>query len=37
MYTLLFLYTKRLTASVVAHSVYNASAIVSIYLMYYPG
>ena len=36
MYTLLFLHTKRLTASVVAHGVYNASAIVSIYLMYYP-
>ena len=35
-YTLLFLRTQRLTAPIVAHSVYNASAIVSIYLMYYP-
>jgi membrane protease YdiL (CAAX protease family) len=34
-YTLLFLHTQRLTASIVAHSVYNAVAILSIYFMYY--
>ena len=35
LYTLLFLYTKRLTASIVAHGVYNTLAILSLYFMYY--
>ena len=34
-YTLLFLYTKRLTPSIVAHGVYNAGAILSVYVLYY--
>ena len=34
-YTLLFLFTKRLTASIFAHSIYNASAILLTYYVYY--
>ncbi|MEK6478803.1 type II CAAX endopeptidase family protein [Catalinimonas sp. 4WD22] len=34
-YTLLFIYTRRLTASIVAHAVYNATAILSVYYLYY--
>ncbi len=34
-YTLLFLYTGRVTASIVAHSVYNALAILFVYYTYY--
>ncbi|MDR9418543.1 CPBP family intramembrane glutamic endopeptidase [Gracilimonas sp.] len=34
-YTLLFLYTKRLTASMVAHGVYNMTAILFTYYMFY--
>ena len=34
MYTLLFILTKRLTASIVAHVVYNMSAIILTYYMY---
>ncbi len=34
-YTILFLYTKKLTASIVAHGIYNMSAIILTYLMYY--
>ncbi|GGH64830.1 CPBP family intramembrane glutamic endopeptidase [Phaeocystidibacter marisrubri] len=34
MYTLLFVFTKRLTASIVAHGVYNSSAILLTYYMY---
>ncbi len=35
MYTLLFITTKRLTASIVAHGVYNMTAIILTYFMYY--
>lgn len=35
MYTLLFISTKRVTASIVAHGVYNMSAIVLTYYMYF--
>lgn len=35
-YTLLFIYTRRLTASIVAHAVYNATAVLSVYYLYYP-
>jgi membrane protease YdiL (CAAX protease family) len=35
MYTLLFITTKRLTASIVAHGVYNMTAILLTYYMYY--
>lgn len=35
LYTLLFIYTKRLTASMVAHGVYNMSAILLVYYLYY--
>ncbi|RNL87907.1 CPBP family intramembrane metalloprotease [Sinomicrobium pectinilyticum] len=35
MYTLLFLFTKRLTASIVAHGIYNMSAIILTYYMYF--
>ena len=35
MYTLLFLTTKRLTASIVAHGIYNMSAILLTYYIYY--
>ena len=35
MYTLLFIQTKRLTASVVAHGVYNMSAIILTYILYF--
>jgi membrane protease YdiL (CAAX protease family) len=35
MYTLLFLATKRLTASIVAHGVYNMTAIILTYLMFF--
>lgn len=34
-YTLLFIYTKRLTASIIAHTLYNTSAIVLTYFIYY--
>ncbi len=36
MYTLLFITTKRLTASIVAHSVYNMTAILLTYYLYFP-
>lgn len=36
MYTLLFIFTKRLTASIVAHGFYNMCAILLTYYMYYP-
>ncbi|MCK0114419.1 CPBP family intramembrane glutamic endopeptidase [Gelidibacter sp. F63206] len=36
MYTLLFLTTKRLTASIVAHGIYNMSAILLTFYIYYP-
>lgn len=35
MYTLLFVKTKRLTASIVAHGIYNMTAIVLTYWLYY--
>jgi membrane protease YdiL (CAAX protease family) len=35
MYTILFITTKRLTASIVAHGVYNMSAILWVYALYY--
>ncbi len=35
MYTLLFLTTKRLTASIVAHGIYNMTAIILTYYLYY--
>lgn len=35
MYTLLFITTKRLTASIVAHGIYNMSAILLTYWIYY--
>lgn len=35
MYTLLFMLTKRLTASIIAHGVYNMSAILLTYYVYY--
>lgn len=35
MYTLLFIATKRLTASIVAHGIYNMTAIVLTYWMYF--
>lgn len=34
-YTILFIYTRRLTASMLAHAVYNASGILSVYNLYY--
>lgn len=34
-YTLLFLYTKRLTASIMAHGIYNMTAILLTYHLYY--
>lgn len=34
-YTALFLYTKRLTASIIAHGIYNMAAILLTYYMYY--
>lgn len=34
-YTLLFIYTRRLTASMVAHAIYNATAILAVYSRYY--
>jgi membrane protease YdiL (CAAX protease family) len=34
-YTLLFLYTKRLTASIIAHGIYNMTAILLTYHIYY--
>ena len=34
-YTILFLYTKRLTASVVAHGIYNLTAILLTYYIYF--
>ncbi len=36
LYTFLFLKTKRLTASIVAHGIYNMSAILLTYYLYYP-
>jgi len=35
MYTLLFITTKRLTASIVAHGIYNMAAIILTYYIYY--
>jgi membrane protease YdiL (CAAX protease family) len=35
MYTALFIYTGRLSASIVAHSIYNMTAILSVYFIYY--
>ncbi len=35
-YTLLFIFTKRLTAPMVAHGIYNMTAILSTYQLYYP-
>ncbi|MCZ4409076.1 CPBP family intramembrane metalloprotease [Cryomorphaceae bacterium 1068] len=35
MYTILFIGTKRLTASIVAHGIYNMSAIIWVYMLYY--
>ncbi|PHR44230.1 MAG: CPBP family intramembrane metalloprotease [Fluviicola sp.] len=35
MYTLLFITTKRLTASIVAHGIYNMTAIILTYYIYY--
>lgn len=35
-YTLLFIYTGRLTASIVAHGIYNMAAILLTYTIYYP-
>ncbi|WP_108245072.1 CPBP family intramembrane glutamic endopeptidase [Muricauda brasiliensis] len=35
LYTILFIWTKRLTASIVAHGVYNASAIILTYSIYF--
>lgn len=35
LYTILFIWTKRLTASMVAHGVYNASAIILTYSIYF--
>lgn len=35
MYTMLFLYTKRLTAPIIAHGIYNASAIILTYYIYF--
>jgi len=34
-YTILFITTKRLPASIVAHGVYNVSAILWAYVLYY--
>jgi hypothetical protein len=34
-YTVLFLFTKRLTASIVAHGIYNMSAILLTYYLYF--
>lgn len=34
-YTVLFLYTRRLTASIIAHGIYNMTAILLTYYMYY--
>ncbi|GAA5522187.1 CPBP family intramembrane metalloprotease [Aliifodinibius salicampi] len=34
-YTVLFLYTKRLTASIIAHGIYNMTGILLTYYMYY--
>ncbi|SMO79368.1 CPBP family intramembrane glutamic endopeptidase [Fodinibius sediminis] len=34
-YTALFLYTKRLTASIIAHGIYNMTAILLTYYLYY--
>lgn len=35
LYTILFIWTKRLTASIVAHGVYNMSAIILTYYLYF--
>ena len=35
LYTVLFIWTKRLTASIVAHGIYNMSAIILTYYMYF--
>ncbi len=35
LYTLLFISTKRVTASIVAHGVYNMSAIIVTYYLYF--
>lgn len=35
-YTALFLYTKRLAASIIAHGIYNMTAILLTYFMYFP-
>lgn len=34
-YTLLFIYTRRLTASMIAHGIYNMTAILATYFIYY--
>jgi hypothetical protein len=34
-YTVLFLFTKRLTAPIVAHGIYNMSAILLTYYLYF--
>lgn len=34
-YTLLFIYTRRLTAPIIAHGIYNMTAILATYFMYY--
>jgi membrane protease YdiL (CAAX protease family) len=34
-YTALFLYTRRLTASIIAHGIYNMTAILLVYYIYY--
>lgn len=34
-YTLLFIYTGRLTSSIIAHSIYNLTAILATYFLYY--
>jgi membrane protease YdiL (CAAX protease family) len=35
LYTLLFIYTKRLTASIFAHAIYNSTAILMVYYLYF--
>lgn len=37
LYTLLFIYTKRLGAPIIAHGIYNMSAILLVYYFYYGG
>ena len=35
LYTLLFIYTERLTASIFAHAIYNSTAILIVYYLYF--